>query len=271
MSKGYVKLYRSIWADDDFLDLTGEAQRLYMALISQENLSALGVLPLTLARWSNLCSDATPDETRAALIDLEAANFVLVDYDTEEVFVRSYIVHDEQYRNPNGMKCLATAYTKVSSRRLRKAIEVILATLGKTLPPPPTKGAKKAPSQAPSEAPSSGGAPGDASPLTASQPDSLTACNLTERRQAGSTSRGLSTDLPETAAAAVEILIQHRLATERIRYPGKYRKTLQQQIPAEHGDDLVAHLTEHPEATPSELAATVFGLTELDLMRARTA
>ena len=41
---GYVKLFRSIWNDPDFRALTRGQQQLYMLLISQQDLSNVGVL-----------------------------------------------------------------------------------------------------------------------------------------------------------------------------------------------------------------------------------
>ncbi len=47
---GYVKLYRSVWQDPDFVALPPAAQRLYFLLISQPDLTHVGVLPLMPAR-----------------------------------------------------------------------------------------------------------------------------------------------------------------------------------------------------------------------------
>ena len=46
MARDYAKLLTRIWADSDFKQLTGTAQRLYFQLISQPDMSMAGVVTL---------------------------------------------------------------------------------------------------------------------------------------------------------------------------------------------------------------------------------
>lgn len=127
---GYVKLYRSVWQDPDFVALPPAAQRLYFLLISQPDLTHVGVLPLMPARWSRLSAGTTPAEVRDSIDTLAAADFVRVDADTEELWVRSYIDYDEAWRLTNGAKSLVRAYGQVLSRPLAEAIATVLARVG---------------------------------------------------------------------------------------------------------------------------------------------
>ena len=131
---GYVKLFRSIWQDDDFKALDDAHQRLYLMLISQPDISHCGVLPLLPTRWATLAGNRTADDLMALLGRLVVDNFVAVDVATAEVWVRSYAIYDEAFKVPNGAKSLVAAYGKVLSNPLRTLIATLLATLKVTVP-----------------------------------------------------------------------------------------------------------------------------------------
>lgn len=130
---GYVKLLRSIWTDPDFVALDTEAQRLYLLLISQPDISHVGVVPFMPARWARLSVTSTVDATLDATLVLEAHNFVAVDNETGELWVRSYIIHDEAWKLTNGKKSLVNAHERVYSPRLRNLIATVLATVDVTV------------------------------------------------------------------------------------------------------------------------------------------
>ena len=134
----YARLFSSIWDDDDFLRLTTGAQRLYCLLLSQADITHVGVLPLTERRWARLAANSTTAEITASLDELHAAGFIVVDESTEEVLVRSYMRYDTAYMTPNGVKALVKACERVMSRVLRDAIE---RTIGDLTAPPPPRGA----------------------------------------------------------------------------------------------------------------------------------
>lgn len=119
MARSHAKLLTSIWLDDDFRALSPDAQWLYMALLSQSNLSYAGVAPLTKRRWAGLSARQTPHVVGEALAELEAARYVLVDDDTEEVLIRSFIRHDGGLKIPNVAKATVTAVACIASPRLR--------------------------------------------------------------------------------------------------------------------------------------------------------
>jgi hypothetical protein len=90
-TRPFAKLYKSIWRDDEFVRLAGSAQRLYLLLISQHNITLAGVLPLQPAKWSRLAPDTTGDSVCNDLGALREACFLVVDGHTEEVLVRTYM------------------------------------------------------------------------------------------------------------------------------------------------------------------------------------
>jgi hypothetical protein len=88
-ARPFVKLYRSIWSDREFTRLPESAQRLYLLLISQPNITLAGILPLQPLKWSRLGPTGT-----LVLADVEALDescFTVTDRDTEELLVRTYM------------------------------------------------------------------------------------------------------------------------------------------------------------------------------------
>ena len=130
---GYVKLHRSIWNDPDFIALSPLAQRLYLLLMSQPDISHVGIVPLMPARWARLSPETNAGQMLDLLDELSATNFVLYDEETGEVLVRSYAVYDEANKLRNGPKSLVNAHGRVYSARLRNVIMGVLSTLDVTV------------------------------------------------------------------------------------------------------------------------------------------
>lgn len=119
MARNHARLLTSIWNDDDFLALPSAAQRVYMLLLSQQNLSHAGLLPLTVKRWANKAPDTTVEAFEDALAVLERARFVVVDRDTEELLIRSLMRGDEVWKHWKVMTAAARDAEAVASSRLR--------------------------------------------------------------------------------------------------------------------------------------------------------
>lgn len=122
MSK-YVRVMRSIWTDPDWLELSSRSKMIYLQLISQANISKAGVLPTVPRRWASMYPDLEVDDILAAIDDLSTAGFVLVDEDTEELLVRTYMRYDEMYAQPNGRKAITAATDEIVSATLRATVE----------------------------------------------------------------------------------------------------------------------------------------------------
>lgn len=128
MSK-YVRVMRSIWTDPDWLELSSRSKMIYLQLISQANISKAGVLPTVPRRWASMYPDLEVDDILAAIEDLTSAGFVLVDEDTEELLVRTYMRYDEMYAQPNGRKAITAATDEIVSSTLRATVEQELEEL----------------------------------------------------------------------------------------------------------------------------------------------
>jgi hypothetical protein len=90
----YAQLRTAIWRDEDWCRLPTDAQWLYEVLISQPSISTAGVIALQITKWANYSSDMTVKRVKAALKVLRERNYILVDEQTEEVLVRTFIRHD---------------------------------------------------------------------------------------------------------------------------------------------------------------------------------
>lgn len=122
MARGHGRILTSIWEDTDFIALTEEEQRLYLFLISQPNLNHAGLLDLTLRRWSRKAHGLTVAELEKRIGTLEASRFVVVDDDTEELLIRSFIRNDGVWRMPKVMGAAVSGALEISSKRLQQAL-----------------------------------------------------------------------------------------------------------------------------------------------------
>jgi hypothetical protein len=122
MARNYGRLLTRIWHDEEFLALSSGAQRLYMLAISQDTLTYCGVTTWTYKRWARLSANTTPKTIVKDLTELAGAGFVLVDEDTEELWVRSFLKWDGVLDSPNLIVAMTDAFNAVHSGRIREAI-----------------------------------------------------------------------------------------------------------------------------------------------------
>jgi hypothetical protein len=120
MARNYAQLQTGIWRDTDFCALPVLAQRLYLLLISQPDISMCGVVPYIPSRWHRTGPDWSLSEIEKDLATLVKARFVLVDYDTAEVWVRTFVRHN--VLGPKNTAGAKNAWAGVLSIPLRRAI-----------------------------------------------------------------------------------------------------------------------------------------------------
>lgn len=126
MAREHARILCRIWDDPDFRVCSPEAQRLYLLLLSQPALNLAGVAGLTLRRWARCCEATDTADIEKALADLEDHRFVLVDEDTEELLIRSFIRNDGVASQPYMMKAALRCAVQVVSPRLRRALHAEL-------------------------------------------------------------------------------------------------------------------------------------------------
>ncbi|MFG1872181.1 hypothetical protein [Micromonospora arborensis] len=130
MSRRYANILTAIWRNDDFRALTGGGQRLFLLLCTQPDISAAGVLSLNIKRWSRCAKDTTPQSIVKDLQELEAGRFIVVDGDTEELLVRSFVRWDNGYGNPKRRPVIIRAAQEVESAAIRRSLTSEFNRLG---------------------------------------------------------------------------------------------------------------------------------------------
>lgn len=272
MARQYAKFYVTVWGSD-FRQLTRGAQHLYFQLVSNPKLSAAGCVTIQPRKWANQSADTTPAEIEADLSELAAKRYVLIDDDTEELLVRSFIHHDRGYRNKYLLKSIETAIAAIESPALRDHARLELAA---ALEPESDQledseqDSYEDPSEDPYELPNNDpthDAYEDTSQDTTEanyrlQPQHhLATSPAAAASNAVDESANDSTEPPQdVAAAALEILIQHKLATSTRTSEGGYRRTLERDLPGEWGDKIREYLRTRPLATAEGVAHELLGV-----------
>jgi hypothetical protein len=121
MARTHGRIYSRIW-EGDFRALTRGAQWMYEFLLSQADLNQAGLIGLRLRRWAGMAADVTPDELIRDLEELEAARWVVVDWDEEEVLIRTFLRNDLVYKQPNVMLAAGNDAREIASPKLRAAL-----------------------------------------------------------------------------------------------------------------------------------------------------
>lgn len=125
----HVQIRHSIWTDEDFLSLSWAAQHMYFLLLSQPDMNHAGVLVYRPRRWSKLIKGATAEDVEALLTELEAAWFIAIDHDAEELLVRSVIRIDEKHKQPYVFVAACKGVSGTLSRTLRGILRAELERL----------------------------------------------------------------------------------------------------------------------------------------------
>ena len=122
MARDHARIKLNIWADDDFRDLTSLAQWLYLHLVTSPSLTFCGITDWRPSRIASLTAELTGNDVERAASELEAGRYVVIDRDSEEALIRSFIRHDGLMASPNMAKAMCKAYAGTASRVLRAVV-----------------------------------------------------------------------------------------------------------------------------------------------------
>ena len=127
MARAHAHILTAIWSDPDWTALNQSAQHTYLLLLSQQKLNMVGLLDYLPSRWARLAADTSLASVEAAIDELEASRFVVVDRNTDELVIRSLVRHDtcarpDKVANPRVLKALWSAWDAIESRQLRDAV-----------------------------------------------------------------------------------------------------------------------------------------------------
>jgi hypothetical protein len=122
MARTHGRILTAIWRDPEFRQLPASAQHLYIACCTSSHLSYCGVMPYLPNNFARLAADLTAPKIVRTAHTLAANRYLLIDRDTSELLVRSFIRHDELLKQPNMATAMGKAYMIVESLALREAI-----------------------------------------------------------------------------------------------------------------------------------------------------
>ncbi|NRQ40866.1 hypothetical protein HII36_55040 [Nonomuraea sp. NN258] len=151
MAREEARLFTRIWRDEHFRALTANAQRQFLFLLSQDDLTYAGTLALRERRWANTAAGLTIADVRDGLAELAkpapsnpsanpsgnpstnpsanpagnppgSRSFVVIDENTEELLVRSLIRLDGVWKIPNLMLSARRAAELVESAQIRAVL-----------------------------------------------------------------------------------------------------------------------------------------------------
>lgn len=126
MSREHAALQHRIWGDKEFTSQEPDAILMYTFLLSQSDLNYAGVLHLRPRQWARKLPTLGEERIRAGIKELAGNRFVLVDEDTEELLVRTFVRNDELWKMPRMLELAIKQATTIESARLRHAFGVEL-------------------------------------------------------------------------------------------------------------------------------------------------
>lgn len=129
MARSYANIVTAIWDNREFRALPIAEQHAYLMLVTQPDISAAGVLTIADRRWAGYAADLTIDALTSSLEKLAIARFLVIDWDADELFVRSFIRHDKGYTNPKRRMAIFAACREVRSPIVRQALAAELRRL----------------------------------------------------------------------------------------------------------------------------------------------
>jgi hypothetical protein len=131
MARDRANINTNIWTDQDWRNLPGAQQLLYLLLTTHPTLSYAGVVDWREARLAAMTADSTPESVREAAEGLQSERFVFIDDETEEILVRSFLRHDGLLNQPKLSISMVNAYAAIASSRIREVVTCELQKLHK--------------------------------------------------------------------------------------------------------------------------------------------
>lgn len=134
MARDHARVNIAIWGSSEFRTLSPAAQHLYFVLVTSSTLNYAGVADWRPRRLSALSEGWTEDDVNRAAHELSKERVVIIDEDTEEALVRTWIKHDGLIDQPRMAVSVANAYAGVSSIMVRGVIVHELCKLKSSKP-----------------------------------------------------------------------------------------------------------------------------------------
>lgn len=123
MARDHARLQVAIWNDPEFRALDRDDQRMFMLLCSQARLTYCGTLDYFPSRLAKLAADDTEESVLNAIWRLDKYRFAVVDEETHEILVRSFVRHDGLLKSPNITRAMCKDRANIISDRLRDCVD----------------------------------------------------------------------------------------------------------------------------------------------------
>jgi hypothetical protein len=127
MARKFAQIQVAIWTDEDFKSLPAAEQHMYFVLLSQPRLSLCGVIDYIPSRLAMCVYEWTTDDVERLVKQLEDKRYIVVDHDSRELLLRSFIRRDGLLKAKTITIGAASDYAEVMSDKLRQAIDHELA------------------------------------------------------------------------------------------------------------------------------------------------
>lgn len=137
MARDYARIMTAIWDNAEFCKLDEAAQRAYLLLVTQPDISAAGVLRMWVPRWAQMARNTTPESLTQALKELEANRFIVLDWTTGELLVRSFVRWDAGFNNPKRKPVIVRAGHEVRSEVIKEHLRFEFKRCGLVPDSPP--------------------------------------------------------------------------------------------------------------------------------------
>lgn len=134
MARDHARIKLTIWDDPAWRALTPEGQHLFLTLLASPTINNAGVADWRPVRIAALAAGWTVERVEQAGKELESARFIVIDHDTEEVLIRTFVRHDGIMLGPKTAQGMANAYRWVVSLEIRETIVRELVKLRNDLP-----------------------------------------------------------------------------------------------------------------------------------------
>jgi hypothetical protein len=122
MARDHARIFTSIWADKDFRTLKAEDQQTYFMVLSDSGLTHCGTGIITMKRWIGQSAGRTDRALHKSLDMLCERRYLVLDWATEEVLVRSMLRNDKVFRLPNVAKSAYASWKSVHSPIIRAEV-----------------------------------------------------------------------------------------------------------------------------------------------------
>lgn len=121
MAREFAQIKLAIWADDDWRDLSPLARYLYLTLLTSPSLSHCGVADWRPARIAAL-NGMDVDSIEESGAELVGSLHLVIDDESEEVLIRSFVRNDGLMKQPKMAVAMASAHAAVASKEIRGVI-----------------------------------------------------------------------------------------------------------------------------------------------------